>query len=297
MSSELISQNSDTGIALAYAKLEIESLMEHAKHDKRDIKVFLKEATDLATCNEEIAASCIFSLPRKIKNEKTGKYEQGYIRGKSIRLAEIIFSVYKNIKVDVRIAREGDKTVTAIASCIDLQNKTFFSEEAIANVNGTHGDARKLAMGVAKSIAVRNAIFRLVPGALSESIYKEAVKCAVGNQETFPLKRKAIFERIAKLGISKEKIFAFYKKKAIEEFTPENMEEIVGIGSAIKEGQMKIDEAFTETLTPDEVNEGVNDLIAKKSNISVEKKADEQKETEVLDTDTGEVIQPQTGNS
>jgi hypothetical protein len=295
--SELIVKNANDELSnqnVAYIKAEIEVLMEAAKHDRRDIKSFMSEAIALATYSEEIAASCIYSLPRKQKNEKTGKYEQIYIKGKSIRLAEIIFSVYKNIKVDARISSIGAKSVTAIASCIDLQNKTFFSEEAIADIKGTHGDAVKLAIGIAKSFAIRNTIFRLIPGAMADEIYRHAVECAVGNQKTFPEKRKLIFERISKLGISQEKIFAFYEKTCIEDFTPDNMEEIVGIGSAIKGGELKIDKAFVRAATADEASESVNELIAtKKNNIVVEKKPESKKEADVINTETGEFLQPQ----
>jgi predicted ester cyclase len=298
MSNDLIKANENTSIVnIAQMKAEIEVLMEAASMDKREIKSFMHAAIDLATYNEDIAASCIFSLPRKAKNKKTGAFEEVYIKGKSIRLAEIIFSVYKNIKVDVRIAQIGIKTVTAIASCIDLQNKTFFSEEAIVNINGTHSDASKLAIGAAKSIAIRNAIFRLVPGAFSDEIYRKAVECAVGNQKTFPERRRTIFERIAKLGIPQERIFAFYGKTCVEDFTHDNMEEIIGIGSAIKEGELKIDKAFTKNATSsdsDDLSDELSDFAASKtSDVTIEKKPDTKNDAEVINTTTGEILPSQ----
>lgn len=250
---------------IALAKSEFEVMFNNAKNNPRSIPTFIDQAIFLATYSEEVAASCIFSLPRKIKNEKTGKYEQGYIKGKSVRLAEIILSVYKNIKIEVRNSTVTSKSATAIATITDLENNTVTSDVGEANIYGTHADATKLATAAARSIALRNAIFRLIPGAFTDLIYSKAVNHAVGNQKTFPERRRSVFERITKLGIPQDRIFSFYKKTTIEDFTPEIIEEIIGIGSAIKQGEMKIDSAFILEDEKKESEEIISDLLSKKN--------------------------------
>lgn len=251
--------------SIALAKGEFEVMVDTAHKYPRSIHSFMVAAIALATYSEEIAASCIFSLPRKMKNEKTGKYEQGYIKGKSVRLAEIILSVYKNIKVEVRNGVITAKSATAIATITDLENNTTTSDTGEANIHGSHNDATKLATAAARSIALRNAIFRLIPGAFSEEIYKKAVECAVGNQKTFPERRKSVFDRITKLGISQERIFNYYGMKTIEDFTPDLIEEIIGIGSAIKANEMKIDKAFIKEHEVEEATEALDDILASKN--------------------------------
>lgn len=259
--------NEDMSISLAKADLEV--MYDNANKRPRSIPNFIEQAVFLATYSEEIAASCIFSLPRKMKNEKTGKYEQGYIKGKSVRLAEIILSVYKNIKVEVRNSTITAKSATAIATITDLENNTVTSDMGEANIHGTHNDATKLATAAARSIALRNAIFRLIPGAFSDVIYNKAVEHAVGNQKTFPDRRKSVFERITKLGIPQIRILEFYNKEHIEDFTPELIEEIIGIGSAIKQGEIKIDKAFTKEKDISDGEQSIDDLIESKKHTPV----------------------------
>jgi hypothetical protein len=261
-------------LTIAIAKSELEVMYDNARKQPRNIPSFIEQAIFLATYSEEIAASCIFSLPRKMKNEETGKYEQTYIKGKSIRLAEIILSVYKNIKVEVRNATITTKSATAIATITDLENNTITSDMGEANIHGSHNDAAKLATAAARSIALRNAIFRLIPGAFSDVIYAKAVEHAVGNQKTFPERRKSVFERLTKLGISQNKIFTYYNKTAIEEFTPELIEEIIGIGSSIKQGELKIDKAFIKEKEFTDAEESLN-LILHQNNVTATSQANE----------------------
>lgn len=262
-------------VTIALAKGEFEVMVDNAHKYPRNINQFMNAAISLATYDEEIAASCIFSLPRKMKNEKTGKYEQTYIKGKSIRLAEIILSVYKNIKVEVRNGAITAKSASAIATIIDLENNTVTSDCGEANIHGSHNDATKLATAAARSIALRNAIFRLIPGAFSEVIYKKAVECAVGNQKTFPERRRSVFERITKLGIPLDKILNYYKKDTVEDFTPDLIEEIIGIGSSIKQGDIKIDQAFVIQKEHEEVTESINNLIDKKNSTATQEQETE----------------------
>jgi hypothetical protein len=63
---------------------ELDIQINTAKAYPRSVKSFLEEAKMLATANQETAASCFYSLPRKDKNGK-----QVQITGPSIRLAEI----------------------------------------------------------------------------------------------------------------------------------------------------------------------------------------------------------------
>lgn len=258
MSQDLILNNESN---IAYMKAELDTAIMTAQLIKRDINVFMDEATKLITYNEEIAASCIFSLPRKKKNEKTGQYEQTYLKGKSVRLSEIILTTYENITVGSRIIEVTPKTVTVEGCAWDLQKRVKFTAEVTENINGTHADAAKLAIGSATSKAIRNAIFRIV-GPLADVLYKKAVDYLVGDQKTFPAKRAYVFERLKVQGIEPEKIFFFYDKTCIEDFTPELVEELIGIGTAIKEGELKIDKAFVKVTAGNDAQERIDNLTA-----------------------------------
>ncbi len=256
MSQELLINNESN---IAYMKAELDTAIMTAQLIKRNIDTFMEEATKLITYNEDIAASCVFSLPRKKKNEK-GQYEQTYIKGKSARLSEIILNTYENLTVGSRIIEVTAKTVTVEGCAWDLQKRTKYTAEITENINGSHSDAAKLAIGSATSKAIRNAIFKIV-GPLADVLYKRAVDYAVGDQKTFPVKRAKVFERMKIQGVDPEKIFSFYGKKSIEEFTPELIEEIIGIGTAIKEGELKIDKAFVTKYESSDAKEKLETLV------------------------------------
>lgn len=261
MSQELLINN-ETNIA--YMKAELDTAIMTAQLIKRNIDTFMDEATKLIKYSDDIAASCIFSLPRKKKNEKTKQYEQTYLKGKSVRLSEIILTTYENITVGSRIIQVGSATVTVEGCAWDLQKRAKFTAEVTENINGNHSDAAKLAIGSATSKAIRNAIFRIV-GPLADVLYKIAVEHAVGDQKTFPAKRAKVFERMKIQGVEPEKIFSFYEKTCVEDFTPDMIEEIIGIGTAIKEGELKIDKAFVKEVPSDEAKERINALTNKSS--------------------------------
>jgi len=295
MSQEISASDSPLTSTIAQ-KAQLEVLLDYAQKKKRNIINFMEEAKNIIGYSEDIAASCIFALPRKFKNEKTQQWEQGYIKGKSVRLAEIIYSVYENIKVDVWYGQVNAKTATAFASVIDLQSLTFFTEEGMAQIQGTHGDAAKLAQNAAKSIAIRNAIFRIVPGAFSAELYKFAVEFSIGDQELFPVKRKKTLEYIAKRGIPLDRILSFYNKKTIEELDEDLMEEIVGVISAIKEKLIKIDDAFIPD-SKNVVDDGDNfeDFLQENSKIKTptyDKKTGEVKPKKIKEKPIAETITP-----
>lgn len=238
MNNELIS---DTGLL---ARVEIDSAIATAKSYPRDVTKFVDECIYLATIDQETAESCFYCL---VRNGKDGKSE---IKGPSIRLAEIVMSCWGNIKVATRIVENDGKFITAEGICIDLQKNITVSmpvKRKITTKTGmTYSDDMQAVTGnAACSIALRNAIFRTIPKALVDRVYEAAIKFSVGDQKTIEAKRKSVFDRFNKLGIETKKILGFYGKDAIDEFGEKELIELIGVGTAIKDGMMSIDKAFS----------------------------------------------------
>lgn len=96
-----------------------------------------------------------------------------------------------------------------------------------------------------------------------DRVYEKAVQYAVGDQKTLNNRRSVVFERFRKLGVGHTKIFRFFNKNSIEEFTLADLENLIGIGTSIKEGWLEIDKAFVldEETTPLNVEERVKNLL------------------------------------
>lgn len=238
MSQELIK---DSGITI---KAEIDMQISTARLYPRSTKSFINSAVELATLDEETAESCFYCLSRK---DKSGNITE--IKGPSIRLAEIAATCWGNLHAATRIVENDGKYITAEGVAWDLERNVRISSQvkrSITTSNGkTYGSEMQAVTGnAACAIALRNAIFKVVPKALVDRVYDKAIKFAVGDQKTLSKKREAIFERFKKMGISSEKIFSFFNKEKIEDFDIDDLAKLIGIGTSIKDGLLSIDRAF-----------------------------------------------------
>jgi hypothetical protein len=229
------------------SKIEIDTQISTAKTYPRDINNFIPTATILATMDQETADSCFYCLPR---TDKAGKKTE--IKGASIRLAEIALSCWGNMHAATRIIENDGKTITAQAVAWDLQSNVKITTEIKRSILTRDGklynqDMQVMTGNAASSIALRNAILKVVPKALIDRVYEAAVKFSIGDQKTISAKRDEVFKRFNNMGVDKEKIFSFFKKNSIEEFEKDDLTTLIGIGTAIKDNMVSIDNAFSLT--------------------------------------------------
>lgn len=263
MSHELIQK--DTGVIV---RAEIDMQISTAKAYPRDVTKFVEKAIQLATLDEETAESCIYCLSRKNRNGEISE-----IKGSSIRLAEIAAACWGNIHALSRVVENDGKAITAEGVAWDLESNVRMGSQVkrsiMTSTGKTYGaDMQAVTGNAACAIALRNAIFKVVPKALVDRVYDAAVRFAVGDQKTINARRKHLFDRFAKLGIQQEKIFTYFNKSKLEEFTPQDLESLIGIGTAIKQGDLAIDNAFiiTDETANMDIKERVQHLINNKGN-------------------------------
>ena len=223
-------------------KAELDIQITTAKAYPRDIKKFISDAIAMATINEETAASCIYSVPRGIGSDRK------MITGESIRLAEILNTCWGNMHVGSRVVENDGKTVTAEGVSWDLEKNVKVVKHAQRNIKNKEGktfseDMQTLTANAAQAIALRNAILANIPRIFSKEVYNAAVNFAVGTQEKVSKKIDAVIDRFGKMGIEKDKILTYLGKEK-ESLTSEDLTEMIGVGTAIKDGSIKIDDAF-----------------------------------------------------
>lgn len=234
----------DSGV-LARAELDIQ--ISTAKAYPRDEQKAVEKAINRVTMTREVAESCIYCLIRKGKDGNTE------IKGGSIRLAEIMATCWGNLHNAVRIVENDGKFITAQGMSWDLESNVKMPAEVKRKITGKDGrtfseDMQGITANAACSIALRNAIFRSIGKAIVDIVYDAAVKHAVGDQKTFSSRRQEIFNRFNKMGIETQKIFDFFGKASLEEFDQDDIVDLIGIGTAIKEGTLKIDKAFSKDI-------------------------------------------------
>ncbi len=261
MSQELILK--DNGVL---AKVELDTQIATAKAYARNTEHFVSKATQLATLDQDTAESCIYCLYRKSKDGEASE-----IKGGSIRLAEISATCWGNLHAAARIVENDGKTITAEAFAWDLENNVRISLQVKRSILTSYGktystDMQVVAGNAACAIALRNVIFKIVPKALVDRVYAAAVKFAIGDQKTINETSKRLFAKFSKTGIQAEKILTFFGKQKMDDFDAKDLERLLGIGNAITEGAIKVDEAFviTEETAGLSATERVSQLLAGK---------------------------------
>jgi hypothetical protein len=232
----------------AVERAQIDMQIATARRYPRALAQVKADMLEQATLDAETAGACFYSLPRGGKN----------IEGPSIRLAEIALSCYGNVKSGSRvievIAEGAHPFVTIQAVCHDLQRNVAVSIEKRRRIVAKKGpgDTRRpldeddinLATNAASAIALRDAIFKIVPGALVRPVFEAARRVAVGDQKTLSERRLKALRSFTKMGIPAERVLAGIGRRSAEEITLEDLEQLLGIFNAIKDGALSIDNAF-----------------------------------------------------
>jgi phage anti-repressor protein len=240
--SDLMTINQNTA---AIIKAEIDMQIATAKMYPREVKKSLDKAIAMVTMDQETAESCIYAKPRK-----NDKGENDFIKGESVRLAEIAAIAWGNIHYGTRIVGNDGKKITARGIAWDLESNVKADQEVDRSIWSTRynksfsEDMQVVTGNAAAAIAKRNVIISIIGKSYIRRIYNEAVKAAIGDQSQLSKKVNALFDRFKKMGIQPEKILAYFDKKSVDQITVDEVEEMIGIGTAIKDRSLSIDQAF-----------------------------------------------------
>lgn len=220
-------------------KAEIDVQISTAKAYPRSLESFIQRAKSMVSVNENVAASCSYSLPRGGKS----------LDGPSVRLAEICCASYGNIRSGARVISNDGKTITAQGICHDLETNNSVTVEVkrrITDKNGqTYNEDMQVVTGnAACAIAFRNAVFKVVPGALIDDIRETAKQVAIGKAETLPQRRAAAIKYFAEMGVKESQICDALNVKHVEDIDLEKLFSLRGMVSLIKNGESTIADLF-----------------------------------------------------
>jgi hypothetical protein len=196
-----------------------------------------------ATLDEETASSCFYTLPaRRGGDDKP-------IQGPSVRMAEIALASYQHVKAGSRIIADDGKFIVAQAVVHDLENNVSVSIEVRRRVTSKSGarysdDMIAVTGNAACSIALRNAVFRVVPRALITPVYEAAKRVAVGDVKSLTTKRAQIIARLKQMGAKDAAILAAVGAEKTEDIDLAKLEVLIGLGTAIKDGEITLETAF-----------------------------------------------------
>lgn len=226
-------------------RAEVDVQITTAKRYPRSVQKFRQDAMSMATIDQEIAASCFYKLSR-------GKGEdRKIIEGPSVRLAEIVASAWGNMRFGARVVDINDKFVVAQGVAHDLETNVSNTIEVSRRITDKYGkrysdDMVVVTSNAACAIALRNAIFKTVPFSYAKQIYEQAKRTAVGDAKTLIERRSAMIDQFAKMSVTKEQVLFVLEKKSVEDIGLTEIETMIGIYNAIKDGDTTIEEQFNK---------------------------------------------------
>jgi hypothetical protein len=269
---EPIDMTEETGLQLTQMeRATIDVQIATAKQYPRSVTKALHEAEGLATLNQETAGSCFYSLPRAGKR----------IEGPSARFAEIIAYSWGNLRADGDVVGEDQTHVTAAGTCFDLERNVAFRVRVKRRITTKDGkryddDMITVTANAALSIALRNAVLKTIPQALTRPVYEAARKASVGEGATLTKTRENALAWFAKLGLSNEKIFELLNVAGVNDIGQEDVITLRGLMTAIKDGDISVESILNEGMAA-ETAKGMDalkqKLDQKKAEQAVKKKS------------------------
>jgi hypothetical protein len=215
----------------------------------RSVAKFLREGEDLVSANREVAAMCTYALPRGGKS----------IQGPSVRLAEMLASTWGNLRVSSMVTGDDGKFIIAQAICLDLQTNVGISVEARRRITDRHGrryddDMIGVASNAAISIALRNAIFRVIPRTYVDIIHDAAKQVAAGDLEDFDSTRAAWVAAMVGPGKipTERQLFAALGVEGIQDIGTDEIIIMQGWQTSIRDGGL----TYAEIVAPPEPDAG-----------------------------------------
>lgn len=236
-------QVSPNEITYQQDKAFIDMQIATAKAYPRNIRRATQNATAIVVVNQETAKICNYSVPRGGKA----------ITGPSVHLAKILAQCWGNMRIDAKVVNIDQTHVTSEAVCFDLENNLAIKTQVKRLIVGKGGirfseDMITVTGNAANSIALRNAVLSVIPKGIVDEVYSAAKKAITGDiSDSVKLmaKRKQVVDGLKDgFNVTEKEILSAIGKASIDFITGDDIVTLTGIGTAIKDGDTTIDEAF-----------------------------------------------------
>lgn len=257
---EVLQVNQDQSIIQvdAVERANVDSQVATAKQYPRDLTRCINNSIVMATMDYETAQSCGYALPRGGKP----------ITGPSVHLAKLLVSNYGNIRAEAKISKITDKRVISRGTCWDLENNVATAFEVSRSIVGKSGkrfsdDMVTVTGNAASSIAYRNAVFSVIPRAITNKVYQAAQHFITGDlsdEEKLVARRKKCIDFFKdEYGITEQEVVMLCGKQTINQIKADQIALLLGITQSLKDGDTTVD----ELMEPYRTEENKKTILAK----------------------------------
>lgn len=225
----------------ALERANVDSQVATAKRYPRDIRRSIDNSVVMATMNQETAQSCSYALPRGGKP----------IIGPSVHLAKIIVSNWGNMRTEAKVVQITEKQVISRGTCWDLETNVASAFEVRRNIIDSKGrrfsdDMITVTGNAANSIAYRNAVFSVIPKAITDRVYYAAQKFITGDlsdSDKLLKTRTNILNNFKNTyGIVENEVVKLCGKQTVNQIGADEISMLMGTIQALKDGDTTVDE-------------------------------------------------------
>lgn len=257
---EVLQVNQDQSIIQvdAVERANVDSQVATAKQYPRDLKRSINNSIAMATMDYNTAQSCGYALPRGGKP----------ITGPSVHLAKLIVSNYGNLRAEAKVVQITDKQVISRGTCWDLENNVVTAFEVRRSIVGKGGkrfsdDMITVTGNAANSIAYRNAVFSVIPKAITDKVYQAAQRFITGDlsdEEKIISRRKKCIDFFKdEYGITEEEVVMLCGKQTVNQIKADQIALLLGITQSLKDGDTTVE----ELMKPYRTEENKKTILAK----------------------------------
>jgi hypothetical protein len=241
-------------------KAAIDVQISTAKAFPRNILRSTNNAIAIVSIDVETAKTCTYSVPRGGKA----------ITGPSVHLAKILAQVWGNLRIEAKVVAVDATQITSEAVCFDLENNLAIKTQvkrSIMSRNGRFNDDMITVTGnAANSIALRNAILSVIPRAIVDKVYntaKQKITGDVSDSTKLIARRKQVIDALKETyGVSEADILRAIGRAAVDHVDADDLVVLIGIGTAIKDGDTTIEQAFKPSKEKEEPKDKEAERIA-----------------------------------
>ena len=227
----------------AIEKANVDVQVATAKQFPRNVTRAIQNSIVMATIDPETAQMMRYALPRGGKP----------ITGPSVHLAKLIVSNWGNIRAEAKVVQITDSQVVSRGTCWDLENNVATAIEVRRNIKGKGGqrfsdDMITVVGNAANSIAFRNAVFSVIPKAVSDKVYRAAQECITGDlsDEAKLLQKRTNCLKFFndEYGITEEEVIKLCGKQTVNQIKADEIALMLGIYQSLKDGDTTVEEVM-----------------------------------------------------
>lgn len=248
--------------ALERANIDIQVSTAHAY--PRSLTRCEQNAIAIVTGDSETAMACSYSLPRGGRP----------ICGPSVHLAKILAQQYGNIRAEARVVDITDKQIVSRGTAWDLENNYAVAYEvrrSILNASGKRytDDMITVTGNAANSIAYRNAVFAVIPQALTRKVLRAAEATVTGglsDEQNLIKRRQGAVQYFAdNYGITEEEVAKLCGRYTIQQIKAPELATLIAIMQSLNDGDTTVDDLLAPIRNSKEAKGNKLTDIANKS--------------------------------